>query len=124
MRFAHAHIFPYSARTGTAAAQFAGQVPTAVKKQRLQRLAQAVTRTGQVERTQFVGTVRPVLWEGIGQPLTDQTGALWAGLTDNYLRVTGVAPAKIVLHNQITPVRLDALHGETLFSAAPVIPVP
>ena len=34
MAFAHAHIFPYSARTGTAAAAFADQLPAAVKKER------------------------------------------------------------------------------------------
>jgi threonylcarbamoyladenosine tRNA methylthiotransferase MtaB len=34
MRFAHAHIFPYSARAGTAAAAFTDQLPGTVKKER------------------------------------------------------------------------------------------
>ena len=123
MRFAHAHIFPFSARTGTAAAHFSGQVATATKKERMQRLAQAVAHTGHAERTRFLGTVRPVLWEGTGQPLTDQPGALWAGLTDNYLRVMGVAPSGSNLHNLVTPVWLSEVQGETMFCAEPVLPV-
>ena len=119
MRFAHAHIFPFSPREGTAAARFDGQVSKAVKKARSRRMHALVARTGQVERQRFLGQVRPVLWEGEGQPLTggngDGDGLLWSGLTDNYLRVMAVAPAGMGLQNVITPVRLDELQGETLF---------
>ncbi|HMN27014.1 MAG TPA: MiaB/RimO family radical SAM methylthiotransferase, partial [Caldilineaceae bacterium] len=38
MRFTHAHIFPFSARAGTAAASFADQVPAPVKKERSRRV--------------------------------------------------------------------------------------
>ena len=68
-RFAHAHVFPYSARAGTAAARFADQVPAPIRKQRVKDLQAAVVATGQEERQRFVGTVRPVLWEGRGEPL-------------------------------------------------------
>ncbi len=68
-RFAHAHVFPYSAREGTAAARFADQVPPPIRKQRVKELQAAVAATGQMERQRFVGTVRPVLWEGRGEPL-------------------------------------------------------
>jgi len=122
MRFAHAHIFPFSARDGTAAAQFGSQAPAAIKKERVQRLAQVVAHTGHAERARFVGSVRPVLWEGTGQPLTDEPGLLWAGLTDNYLRVMGVAPAGIDLHNELTHIQLGAAQGEILFCVDPVIP--
>ena len=116
LRFAHAHIFPYSARTGTAAARFGGQVTKAVKKERSQRMHGLLERTGQAERRRFVGTVRPVLWEGQGQPVDDQPGLLlWSGHTDNFLRVLAHAPADENLRNRITPARLDELHGETIF---------
>lgn len=114
MRFAHAHIFPFSAREGTAAANFADAVPTALKKERLHQLQALVARTGQAERLRFIGTQRPVLWEGEGRPLTDQPGQLWSGLTDNYLRVMAVAPADLDLHNRITPVDLEAVNGDFL----------
>lgn len=126
MRFAHAHIFPFSARAGTAAASFDRQVNKALKKERAQRLRQIVARTGQLERERFVGASRPVLWEGAGQPLTDRPGPdsapppgelLWSGFTDNYLRVTACAPAGLDLGNRIMTVRLQELHGDTLHGA-------
>lgn len=115
MRFVHAHIFPYSAREGTAAASFAGGVPTAVKKERGQQMRMVVEQTSKQERQRFLGTTRPVLWEGEGQPLTDQPGRLWSGLTDNYLRVMAVAPESVDLHNQLQPTLLDIAEGEVIF---------
>ncbi len=116
MRFAHAHIFPFSARAGTAAAGFDGQVPKARKQERSRRMHQVAARTGHLERIRNVGTTRPVLWEGGGQQLSDQADkVLLNGLTDNYLRVMAQAPAGLDLSNKITPVRLDELHGETLY---------
>lgn len=114
MRFTHAHLFPFSARTGTAAATFAGQLSGDVKRARLRRLQAVVAATGQQERARFLGATRPVLFEGDGQPLTDQPGRLWFGLTDNYLRVTAIAPDAVELHNRLLPVRLQALAGDVL----------
>lgn len=115
LRFAHAHIFPFSAREGTAAAKFANPVPTDVKKERASQLRSVVEQTGWQERQRFIDTERPVLWEGEGQPLTDQPGRLWSGLTDNYLRVMTIAPAHLALHNQITQVRLCTIENEIVF---------
>ncbi len=120
MRFAHAHIFPYSARAGTAAAAFGAQVPTATKKARARALHQVVERTGRGERMRHIGTVRPVLWErpqGELDMAQGTTGAarLWTGFTDNYLRVSMEAPPDVDLHNQILPVYLAGLHGDTIF---------
>ena len=114
LRFAHAHIFPFSPRTGTAAAKFAEPVPTDVKKARAQQLRTLVEQTGHAERQRFVGAIRPVLWEGEGQPLTDQPGRLWSGLTDNYLRVTTVVDEAVDLHNVTKATRLLAVCGEGL----------
>jgi threonylcarbamoyladenosine tRNA methylthiotransferase MtaB len=115
MRFAHAHLFPFSPRSGTAAARFGGQVTAPVKKERLQQLQRVVADTGRRERLSQLGRMRPVLWEGEGRPLTDEPGAqLWSGLTDNYLRVLAGAPAGLDLHNKMTPVQLDALEGDII----------
>ncbi len=122
-RFAHAHVFPYSAREGTAAARFADQAPPAVRKQRVKELQAAVAATGREERARFVGTVRPVLWEGVGEPLGEARGhthlARWTGLTDNYLRVQALAPAGEDWHNRITPARLHAGHDGLILPHAP-----
>ena len=104
--FAHAHVFPYSAREGTAAARFGDQIMPTVKKQRVQHLQAAVAATGQVERLRFVDTTRPVLWEGWGEPVAGSGLERWTGLTDNYLRVHALAPAAENWHNRIALARL------------------
>lgn len=114
MCFAHAHIFPFSAREGTAAAKFANAVQTDVKKERARQLRTVVEQTGQQERQRFIGTERPVLWEGEGQSLTDQPGRLWSGLTDNYLRVTTVVAEEVNLHNVIKTTKMIDVCGELL----------
>lgn len=117
MRFAHAHVFPFSARAGTAAASFGQHVSKACKSERSRRMHQVVARTGRTERRRFLGTSRPVLWEGEGQQLADQPGRLlWTGFTDNYLRVRVRAPARLALSNRITSVQLAELNGDTLYA--------
>jgi threonylcarbamoyladenosine tRNA methylthiotransferase MtaB len=111
-RFAHAHVFPYSAREGTAAARFGDQVPPPIRKQRVKELQTVVAATGQAERQRFVGTVRPVLWEGRGEPLEGTSLARWTGLTDNYMRVQALAPRGENWHNRLMQARLHA--GEAL----------
>ena len=113
MEFADAHIFPYSARTGTAAAAFDGQVPRNVKKARSQRMHAAVAQTGRRVRRRFLGTTRTVLWEQNSTPLSNEPARVWSGLTDTYLRVTTVVPNGVDLANRITPTRLDELNGDT-----------
>ena len=110
MRFAHAHVFPFSARPGTAAASFSGRVCAETKKERSRRVHETVARTGRMERLRFVGTQRPVLWEGEGQALEDSERLLWTGLTDNYLRVMAEASPQENLSNMVTMARLDVLH--------------
>ncbi len=113
MRFADAHIFPFSPRTGTAAAGFAHALPGDVKQARARDLRALVAQTAAVERARFVGHVRPVLWEGTGQPLADDAAhLLWSGLTDNALRVQALAPAAADWHGLLMPTRLAALQGD------------
>lgn len=111
MRFAGGHVFPFSARAGTAAASLAGQVASEVKRERARRLREAVEATGRSERARFLGQLRPVLWEGEGAPvggesLEGEPGRLWSGLTDNGLRVQAVAPAGVDLHGVISEARI------------------
>ncbi len=123
MRFAHAHVFPYSARPGTIAATYPDQVSKREKKERVRRVQALVEATGQQERTGFLGSVRPVLWEGEGQELDDGAGCLWQGYTDNYLRTETVVPDAVCLTNRITPVHLEAVTGQVLLGriGAPVV---
>lgn len=128
IRFADAHIFPFSARQGTAAASFDEQLPKRVKQARSRQMHALIARTGAQERTRFLHQARPVLWEQLhGDLSAEQAGTteamhLWRGFTDNYLPVMVEAPAAVDLHNRITPVQLDGLDGDT-FRGSLVEPV-
>ncbi|MCX7671242.1 MAG: radical SAM protein, partial [Anaerolineae bacterium] len=117
--FAHMHIFPYSARAGTAAARFGGQVPEAERKRRARILAELDEELGRAVRQAFLGQTRPVLWES---PLDDRPAeagrTIWAGLTDNYLRVLTVTTDGTDLHNRITPTRLMQMTDDQLWGEA------
>jgi threonylcarbamoyladenosine tRNA methylthiotransferase MtaB len=63
-----------------------------------------------VYRGAFLGRTMPVLWEATSA--LGPEGWRVSGLTDNYLRVTALAPEP--LWNQIMPVRLTALNDEGL----------
>lgn len=116
--FAHLHVFPYSARAGTAAAHFDGQIPEAERKRRVAELNALDAELGMAVRTVFLGQTRPVLWENQvaeAAPIHAPAQHAWAGLTDNYLRVLTKVPIGLDLHNCITPTRLMSLDGDALW---------
>lgn len=114
MGFARLHVFPYSARPGTAAARMAGQVSDADKKARkAELLALSEQLWVQFER-QHIGRTLDVLWESARGATPD--GFVWAGQTGNTLRV--VTTAREHLANTITPARLTALGDGGLVGVA------
>ncbi len=80
MALAGLHVFPFSARPGTAAARFPEQVDVITKKGRVERMLALAQQLAQAYRTRFLGRRLPVLWE-------EEKDGWWSGLTDNYLRV-------------------------------------
>ncbi len=103
--FAGGHVFTYSERPGTAAARMPDPVPHPVRKARNERMRALFEQSARAYRRRFLGHTLDVLWEsaiGLGPQ-----GWRLTGLTDNYLRVTAIAPQH--LWNRITPVRLTAL---------------
>ena len=76
-QFMKIHVFPFSARKGTPAANFADQVPAAVRKARCERLASLERTLAQNFYRSAVGTPLEVLVE---QPVADQPG--WFEGTD------------------------------------------
>ena len=109
MAFSRVHVFPYSARAGTPAAQMPGQVPAQIKAQRARVLRDAAAASQRAFSRSFVGRTLDVLWEsqqGRGEH------AMWSGLTDNYLRVVTRSSANLV--NQLVLTRLVALSGSAL----------
>ena len=74
--FGYLHVFPFSARPGTAQALRGEAVPTQVARERVTELRAVSDRSRQEYQARFVGTVRPAVVE------TTRTA-----LTDNYLRL-------------------------------------
>ncbi len=110
INFAGGHAFTFSPRPGTGAARMTAQLPSSIKKQRNAAYRAAFERSSLLYRQRFVGQELTVLWESTTR--LDEAGWEMAGLTGNYLRVVAAAPRPI--WNQISPVRLQSLHGDGL----------
>jgi len=106
MAFAGIHVFPYSARPGTAAAEMPDQIEDRTKRERLRRMLALAERGGQRFRRQYLGQTVNVLWEG------RSSGASWDGLTANYIRVSATSGQD--LSNRLLPVKLMAERGHVL----------
>ncbi|MBI4312940.1 MAG: tRNA (N(6)-L-threonylcarbamoyladenosine(37)-C(2))-methylthiotransferase MtaB [Chloroflexi bacterium] len=108
--FAGLHVFPYSARPGTSAARFEGQVEEQAKRRWMGRLLSLARAQAASFRDAMAGSVRSVLWED-SRPLGDLR--VWSGLTDNYVRANAVSQKD--LHNQIAPVLLERRNGDVVW---------
>lgn len=107
LNFMRMHIFPYSKREGTPAADMPDQVPEAVKHERVKRMQELAEKKAAEYLQQFIGKTLSVLIE-------TENGGIWDGLTGNYIRVyTDVVakPGELVL---LRAVRLykDGIWGE------------
>lgn len=76
------HVFPYSKRKGTPAAELPGQLTTQEKKARGRRLTEAAEETAVEFCREICGQVRTVLFEE-----WDQEAEAYRGYADNYVRV-------------------------------------
>lgn len=83
MQFAGMHVFKYSPRQGTRAADFPQQVPADKKEQRSNQLIALGQSMAESYARQAVGSTMEVLAE---QPVKERAG-YWEGLTETYLRV-------------------------------------
>ncbi|MCL2068812.1 MAG: tRNA (N(6)-L-threonylcarbamoyladenosine(37)-C(2))-methylthiotransferase MtaB [Oscillospiraceae bacterium] len=87
--FARAHVFAYSRRPGTPAADMPGQIPPAEKTAR----SKIMTRAAEKSRGDFlesqVGISVNVLFE------SQKPGGMWEGYSENYTRVQASSPANI-----------------------------
>ena len=101
--FADMHVFPYSIRPGTSAAHHKGQVDPEVKSRRSRMLLELAEKHSVGFRRQWLGTVRPVLWETPGKVGGSHT---WSGLTDNYIRVSGTDSRNLA--NRVTLAKLSS----------------
>ena len=110
MEFARIHVFTYSPRRGTQAAQLPGQVKAEVKKQRSQRMLALAEESTQNFSQRFLCQVMPVLWE------KQSPNGTWSGLTANYIKV--YAGSSDDLTNKLLPVKLVEIRGDGVWGKA------
>ena len=107
MGFSDMHVFPYSIRPGTSAAYLDGQVAVDHKKERTGEMLELAATAVREFRSGALGQTRSVLWEPAAGK---DSGGVWSGLTDNYLRVR--AQDSRDLGNVITDTRLTGLNED------------
>ena len=105
--FADMHIFPYSRRPGTPAADMPGQLPNAVKEDRSRRAIAVAEEMSRAYRQALIGTTQSVLFE-------EKEGAYFTGHAPNYIKVYLDGDN---LHNElrevtVTEVYQDGVIGE------------
>ena len=110
MQFARIHVFPYSPRPGTAAADMSGAVSATIKKERSQQMLALGEASIHSFIERFLGQTGEVLFE-------QKSGGVWSGLTGNYIRV--YVKSTNNLTNQLLPVTLvkaykDGILGEII----------
>ena len=101
-QFADMHIFPYSRRPGTPAAEMPGQLPNAVKEARSRRAIAVAQEMSETYRRSLTGTVQAVLVEGM-------EGEHSVGHAMNYVKIyiPGAYP-----RNEIQTVAVKSLYGD------------
>jgi threonylcarbamoyladenosine tRNA methylthiotransferase MtaB len=106
MDLARIHVFPFSARPGTAAATMPNPVPAKAKRARVECMCVIAKQSADAFRQHFIGRTMDVLWEA-------ERAEQWSGLTDNYIRVWTTSHQN--LSNRILPVCLSqAIAGGVL----------
>ena len=101
-RFADMHIFPYSRRPGTPAAEMPGQLPNAVKEERSRRAIAVAQDMSRCYHQELLGTTQAVLVEGM-------EGTHSVGHAMNYVKIyiPGAYP-----RNEIQTVAVKSLYGD------------
>ena len=101
-RFADMHIFPYSRRPGTPAAEMPGQLPNAVKEERSRRAIAVAQDMSRCYHQELLGSTQAVLVEGM-------EGEHSVGHAMNYVKIyiPGAYP-----RNEIQTVAVKSLYGD------------
>ncbi len=95
------HVFTYSERPGTVAAEMGDQVPKEVRKERTRMLRGLSSKKRRYFYEQHIGSQRNVLWE------SENKDGWLHGFTENYIKVR--TPHDPVLINQTRQVALQEI---------------
>jgi threonylcarbamoyladenosine tRNA methylthiotransferase MtaB len=108
------HVFTYSERANTPAAEMPDPVPMAVRRERNEQLRILSEKKRRAFYAQHLGQTRQVLFEAAESP----EGTM-SGFTDNYLKVT--VPYRAELVNRTCPVRLEHLGADSFLVSEPLL---
>ena len=97
------HVFTYSKRPQTKAAEMPGQIPEGIKKERSRRLREMFAQKQQQYWVSLAGQSTPVLFE------SGEKGN-WSGLGEHYFRVT--VKSESDLRNKMLPVKLITVNDQ------------
>jgi len=84
--FSRLHVFKFSPRNGTPAAEMTPQIRLAEKERRSREMISLGEELSRLYQEKFLGRIFPVLLEKEKTSLQEERGP-WEGLTSNYLRV-------------------------------------
>lgn len=88
------HVFTYSERANTPAAEMGDAVPMHMRRERNEQLRILSEKKKRAFYSQHAGTTRPVLWE------PSKISGMMTGFTDNYVKVIHVENESIIGHTQ------------------------
>jgi threonylcarbamoyladenosine tRNA methylthiotransferase MtaB len=109
MGFARIHVFPYSPRQGTEAAQMPARLANSARTQRNQNLGALGRECARNYRHRFLGRKMSVLWE-------KQSNGIWSGHTGNHIKVYTRSTED--LRNKISPIKLIKVYKDGVWGEA------
>ena len=110
IRFADGHVFSFSERPGTAAANFPDQVSPRIRRERSQQMRSVFSRSAKEFQSRFLGSRVSVLWQSLVE--SDTSGWTLTGLSSEGLKIrTHGTPSDL---NQINNVLISEHHNDDL----------
>ncbi|PAB58936.1 tRNA (N(6)-L-threonylcarbamoyladenosine(37)-C(2))-methylthiotransferase MtaB [Anaeromicrobium sediminis] len=111
IKFSQIHVFKYSPRKGTPAAEFENQVDGIVKNKRSEELISVAEKFAKEYNKKFIGQNKRVLFE---TKSAEQEG-YYEGLTENYIKVLGKSDKDI--SGKILNAKLEKIYDEMVFGS-------
>ena len=110
LQFSHMHIFSYSPRPGTKAAELPAQVDDAIKRQRSRELHQLMS---EMKNTSLAAALNQSVDVLVESRTTDEDGDWYVGYTPNYLRIRfPVSEKESSMENRIIRVEITAVNQQ------------
>ncbi len=116
LQFAGGHVFTYSEREGTAAANFPNVVHNVLRQERSRKMRAQLESSGHQFRSRFIDRTLSVLWESLIK-IDGQNGTI-SGKSSEGFRVH--ATGRPEFRNTISKVRVASSHMEGYLQADPI----